>query len=66
MTDGFGNITWWGFSPSIDLQEDGLYSMKYKITIIILLIYIYSTVHTNTVYSDSTPATLTDHCNHPV
>ena len=21
MVDGFGAITWWGFSPAVDLQE---------------------------------------------
>ncbi|XP_048730996.1 dynein axonemal assembly factor 3-like [Ostrea edulis] len=24
MTDGFGTITWWGFSPALDLQEKDL------------------------------------------
>ena len=23
MVDGFGAITWWGFSPALDLQELG-------------------------------------------
>ena len=22
MADGFGAITWWGFSPALDLQEN--------------------------------------------
>ncbi|KAL3841853.1 hypothetical protein ACJMK2_019950 [Sinanodonta woodiana] len=23
MTDGFGTITWWGFTPALDLQDEG-------------------------------------------
>lgn len=26
MADGFGAITWWGFSPALDLQDDGKYN----------------------------------------
>lgn len=25
MSNGFGTITWWGFSPAIDLQNQGNY-----------------------------------------
>lgn len=29
MTDGFGAVTWWGFSPAIDLQdEDAILALK--------------------------------------
>ena len=26
--DGYGTITWWGFSPAVDLQETGETSRK--------------------------------------
>ncbi|XP_064603261.1 dynein axonemal assembly factor 3-like [Liolophura sinensis] len=26
MTDGFGAISWWGFSPALDLQENNIHS----------------------------------------
>uniref|UniRef100_A0A0B7AGC5 Dynein assembly factor 3, axonemal n=1 Tax=Arion vulgaris TaxID=1028688 RepID=A0A0B7AGC5_9EUPU len=32
MTDGYGNINWWGFSPALDLQETGLIQMCNKLS----------------------------------
>ena len=29
MADGFGAITWWGFSPAIDLQDECKYIVSY-------------------------------------
>jgi len=31
MTDGYGNICWWGFSPALDLQHTGLSEMSTKL-----------------------------------
>ena len=28
MVDAYGTITWWGFSPSLDLQEQGKINKK--------------------------------------
>ncbi|ESP05132.1 hypothetical protein LOTGIDRAFT_227827 [Lottia gigantea] len=33
MADGFGSITWWGFSPALDLQENGIDEMLKKLKI---------------------------------
>ena len=30
MTDGFGAITWWGFSPALDLQDEGIHRCHCK------------------------------------
>ncbi|XP_055899898.1 dynein axonemal assembly factor 3-like [Biomphalaria glabrata] len=32
MTDFYGNITWWGFSPALDLQETGFHEMCSKLS----------------------------------
>ncbi|RUS81999.1 hypothetical protein EGW08_010226 [Elysia chlorotica] len=32
MTDGYGNINWWGFSPALDLQETGHAEMCKKLS----------------------------------
>ncbi|KAK3727693.1 hypothetical protein RRG08_032650 [Elysia crispata] len=32
MTDGYGNINWWGFSPALDLQETGYGEMCKKLS----------------------------------
>ena len=29
ITDAFGAVTWWGFSPALDLQEKGLNPLSY-------------------------------------
>ena len=39
MVDGFGAITWWGFSPALDLQELG---RLYDNTSLVLLNHFYS------------------------
>lgn len=31
MTDGYGSINWWGFSPALDLQSTGLSEMQSKL-----------------------------------
>ncbi|KAK6190478.1 hypothetical protein SNE40_002340 [Patella caerulea] len=33
MTDGFGSITWWGFSPALDLQQKGISDQLEKLKI---------------------------------
>ncbi|XP_041366025.1 dynein assembly factor 3, axonemal-like [Gigantopelta aegis] len=33
MTDGLGIITWWGFSPAIDLQEKGILETVEKLSL---------------------------------
>lgn len=30
MVDGFGAITWWGFSPALDLQEKYLCKLCFR------------------------------------
>ncbi|KAH9519196.1 Dynein assembly factor 3, axonemal [Bulinus truncatus] len=32
MTDFYGNVTWWGFSPALDLQETGFQEMCNKLS----------------------------------